>query len=115
MANFKTPWNMLDVYDPNSFEKISKLPHQTIPDQSMSIQEIFERYARGIPFEAGRVPIYNGEEDDLPDPWTLDLSEQAEMRSEVSQELENIKKKDAAYKASKNKKTSGTDESTNIS
>lgn len=35
----------------------------TIPNQAMTVREILERYARGLPFEAGKIPIYQGEND----------------------------------------------------
>ena len=57
-------------------ETITK-PSMTIPDQTMSIREILDRYARGLPIEAGKVPIYDGEEY-TPDPRYMDLADRQE-------------------------------------
>jgi len=54
-----------------------KRPSMTIPDQTMSIREILDRYARGLPIEAGKVPIYDGEEY-TPDPQYMDLADRQE-------------------------------------
>ena len=59
-------------------------PSLTIPDQTMSIKEILERYARGLPMD-GKVPIYEGDEGDGIDPRRLDLSERAELQAQYTQ------------------------------
>ena len=41
-------WN----YEPHGFEPISKLPSETLPNQSYSIQQIIDRYVSGVPFKA---------------------------------------------------------------
>jgi len=64
-------------------------PSLTVPDQSMSIKEILDRYARGLPME-GKVPIYEGEDGDGIDPRRLDLSERAELKAQYTQELAEI-------------------------
>lgn len=46
----------------------------TIPDQSMSIKEILDRFARGLPLDGYRVPVWDGEED-LPDFNRMDLAD----------------------------------------
>jgi hypothetical protein len=66
-------------------------PSLTIPDQTLSIKEILERYARGLPMD-GKVPIYEGEDGDGIDPRRLDLSERAELQIQYTQELNEIKK-----------------------
>lgn len=79
------------------------IPSETIPDQSMSIREILDRYARGLPLEA-RTPIWddNADENDVvPDPRTMDLSERQEFAQQAKQELEEIKSKIAEKKLKK--------------
>jgi hypothetical protein len=74
------------------FEKkyeINDEPSLTVPDQTMSIRTILERYSRGLPV-TGFTPYYD-EEDDLPDPRTLDLAERQELAEKYSQEIENVK------------------------
>lgn len=57
--------------------EVNNKPSMTIPDQTMSIREILDRYARGLPIEAGKVPIYDGEEYS-PDPRYMDLADRQE-------------------------------------
>jgi len=64
-------------------------PSQTVPDQTMSIKEILDRYARGLPMD-GKVPIYEGEDGDGIDPRRLDLSERAELKAQYTQELAEL-------------------------
>ena len=82
--------NMLNA---NTFEKKYKLftqPSMTVPDQSMSIKTILERYARGLPV-GGRLDEYYDEENDLPDPRTLDLAERQELAEQYKNEINEIK------------------------
>lgn len=44
---------------PNDYE-IPRHGSMTIPDQSMTIPEIQARFASGLPYTAGRVPVYEG-------------------------------------------------------
>jgi len=79
----------------NEFEKnyqVFTQPSMTIPDQSMSIKTILERYARGLPV-GGRLDEYYDEEDDLPDPRTLDLAERQELEELYKFEINEIKNK----------------------
>jgi hypothetical protein len=77
----------------NTFEKNYKIftqPSCTVPDQTMSIRTILERYARGLPV-GGRLDDYYDEEDTLPDPRTLDLAERQELAEQYKQEINEIK------------------------
>ena len=77
----------------NSFEKNYKTftqPSMTVPDQTMSIRTILERYSRGLPI-GGRLDVLYDEENDLPDPRTLDLAERQELIENYSQEINEIK------------------------
>lgn len=65
----------------------------TIPDQSLSVKEILNRYARGI-MPNGFNPIYDDVEttdDFLPDPRTLDLAERQELAEHYAQEIEQLR------------------------
>lgn len=53
----------------------------------MSLREILERYAHGLPMEVGKIPIYNGEDADFPDPARLDLAEREELANAFQNEL----------------------------
>jgi hypothetical protein len=77
----------------NTFEKKYKIftqPSMTVPDQSMSIKTILERYSRGLPV-GGRLDEYYDEEDTLPNPLTLDLAERQELAEEYKNEINEIK------------------------
>jgi len=77
----------------NTFEKKYKVftqPSVTVPDQSMSIKTILERYARGLPV-GGRLDEYYDEEDTLPNPLTLDLAERQELAELYTNEINEIK------------------------
>jgi len=79
----------------HTFEKKYKIftqPSMTVPDQSMSIKTILERYARGLPV-GGRLDEYYDEEDDLPNPLTLDLAERQELEEIYKFELNEIQNK----------------------
>jgi hypothetical protein len=69
--------------------EVNKLPSMTIPDQTMSIRTIVDRYSRGLPVSAF-TPVYEGEEF-IPDPKTLDLTERYELAEQIKQEVESIK------------------------
>lgn len=79
----------------NLFESKGKkftLPSMTIPDQTMSLKTILERYARGLPI-GGRTDEYYDEDDTMPDYRTLDLAEIQELRGEVKTTFEKHSKK----------------------
>ncbi|QGF19333.1 hypothetical protein [Antarctic microvirus COCH21_V_SP_16] len=67
-------------------------PSLTIPDQTMSINEIVRRFASGLPLGGNRVPEYDGEDDVLDgiNPKTLDMSELHEIRMEFANELKAL-------------------------
>lgn len=71
--------------------EVNNEPSLTVPDQTMSIREILERYARGLSVTDGRVPIYLGE-DEMPDLSKLDLVELHEMKFQVAQNIEALEK-----------------------
>lgn len=76
------------------------LPSCTVPDQTLSIQEIMRRYAKGLPIGGQKVELFD-EEDDLPDPRTLDLAERQEYAEIYVAEIKdyNKRQKEAAQKA----------------
>lgn len=56
----------------------------TVPDQSLTITEIFEQYATGVPMPE-LIPVYYGEEDYYPNPQTLDLTEKEDLLLSIGQ------------------------------
>lgn len=118
---FKTPYNESKFPELRK-EKPNTKPSLTVPDQSMSVQEILTRYAQGLPLGGQRVPVFLGEDDPLQgvDIRTLDLSEQAEVIAEAKNKKESLRK--PKYKQKKliedeikDKKESKNDESDNAS
>lgn len=65
-------------------------PSKTVPDQSLSVGEIMRRHARGLPITGERVPIYEGEDNDLPDLSRLDLAEREQIIRDSRSELDEI-------------------------
>lgn len=77
---------------------------QTLPDQTMPIRTLLERYARGIPVHT-KEPIYEGEENDLPDISRLDYAERQEYALQFAKEYSDIQtaiQENEALKTSKN-------------
>lgn len=70
--------------------EVNNEPSLTVPDQTMSIQTILERYSRGLPI-GGRTDEYYDEEDTMPDYRTLDLTDIAQLQKNVKDTIENYK------------------------
>lgn len=79
--------------------QVNKQKSLTVPDQAMSIKQIMERFARGLPIEQFK-PIYDDNIDEdseyLPDPRTLDLAERQMYKEVFTEELENLRYQQAA-------------------
>lgn len=84
--------NWLNYDHENHIGEINTLPSLTVPDQSMSVQEILDRYARGLPIGGSRVPIFD-EEDDMPDTTHMDLADIQMLKETYADELQIIEKK----------------------
>lgn len=67
--------------------RIELPPSITVPSQTMSVRTIMERYARGMPLDI-RVhdPVYN--DGLVPDLTNLDLSEIAELKRAVADQVQ---------------------------
>lgn len=68
-----------------------KLPSLTIPDETMSIREILSRHARGLPISGQKVPLYEGEEDIMPDLRHMDLADRQYILEQAADELDALK------------------------
>lgn len=75
--------------------KVFTMPSETVPDQSLTIRQILDRYARGIPMDSkAQIWDENVDIDDIiPDPRRLDLSERQEFAEQAKVELEQVKQK----------------------
>ena len=63
---------------------------KTVPDQSMTLRELLIRYAKGLPLEGTKTPIWEGEEGFDVDPDKLDLADREELAEKAREELKAI-------------------------
>lgn len=78
------------------FGEVNNDPSMTVPDQTMTMTEIMNRYAKGLPLAGQKLPQYEDIEegdDYLPDPRRMDLAERQELKEAAEKELENMKLK----------------------
>ena len=81
--------------------EINNLPSQTIPDQTLSVRELLVRYAKGLPLDGMKQPIWEGEDGDAIDPRRLDLAERQELEIQARQELAEIEERLKSKKVEK--------------
>lgn len=86
---FKTQYNSKDI---KVRGEISFRPSKTIPDQSLSVKEIFRRFANGLPLQGQKIPVYDGDEDQ-PDFRRMDLAEIEDFKNNARAEIDEIKTK----------------------
>lgn len=83
-------------------------PSQTIPDQTMSIREIMNRYVKGIPIENGKEPIYMEDDNQIGlNPRKLDLVDIQAMKLDNADnivKLEERREKEQKENEEKRKK-----------
>lgn len=87
---FKTPYN--SIPDPGeSFRN----PSLTLPDQTLSIKQIMDRYASGRPLTDVKTPHYNGEDDDFfpPNFDRLDLIDRKDLLDVQKLRISEIRQK----------------------
>jgi len=93
--------NTLNYQHKHHKGEVNKKPSKTVPDQTMSIREILTRYAHGLPIEAGKVPIYEGE-DYTPDPRHMDLADRQTYMQYAKQQIQQTKQNIAESQKSAN-------------
>ncbi len=97
--------------------KFFTMPSETVPDQTMSIREIMERYAKGLPVGDGYTEIYDE------DPETqlginiksLDLVDIQELKGHAKDRIQEIRNttKEQAAKALQQTQSTEQENSTN--
>ena len=94
-----------NIFNSSEFndDEVNNEPSQTIPDQSMSVRELLQRYASGMPLSNGKEQIFEGEEGDGIDPRRLDLAERQELEIAARQELAEIEERLKSKKVDKSK------------
>lgn len=88
---FQTQFNRASFMD-KRYHKAKGIS-KTIPDQAMSVREIIERSVRGLPTTGARVPVYLGDDHDLPDVEKMDLIDIHNARQEAQQTVNEIQEK----------------------
>lgn len=91
---FKNHYNsrQADLFPPDY--EINLKPSITIPDQTMPIKTIMERYARGLPFTDTKTPMYYGDDLIVPQDFhKWDLADRQEYAEQRKLELEELKQK----------------------
>jgi hypothetical protein len=85
--------NLLNAQDFEKNYEQSTKPSMTIPDQALTVKEILNRFARGIPVEQHTTMYEDVESPDdfLPDPRTMDLAERQQFAEMVQEELNHIR------------------------
>lgn len=71
---------------------------QTVPDQSLTMRQLLDRYAKGLPLEA-KEPVYYGEDTEIPNFKKMDLTELAEYRENLNEDIKRLSKKERRKKA----------------
>jgi hypothetical protein len=94
--------NIFNTEDNKYKGQVNNEPSMTIPDQTMSLRELITRYAKGLPLEGAKTPIWEGEEGFDVNPETLDLAEREELAEKAREELKSIENR---IKEAKKKKT----------
>lgn len=92
--------------------ELNEKPSMTVPGQSMTIREMLQRHAAGLPIEGAKVPLYEGDEtmddDELvghPDLSKMDLADRQEYIEEQAIRLAKLQAKiDLARSYQKKKK-----------
>lgn len=69
--------------------EINTMPSRTVPDQALPMREILRRFANGMPLDAGRIPIYD-DENDLPDFNKMDLADREAYAEQYKLELAEL-------------------------
>lgn len=78
--------------------EVNNEPSMTIPDQTMSMREILQRFARGLPVDV-KVPIYDGEDDYFPDLSKMDLVDRENWINNAKEEIDRIKRENTFIEA----------------
>lgn len=90
--------------------EVNRQPSLTVPDQSLSIRQIVEKYAQGMAYDGVKEAIYEAgmdEEDPpyFPDIWRMDLADREEILADAKSALDEVKRQ-ADEKAAQRRKRS---------
>ncbi|OPB99123.1 hypothetical protein BAS10_05525 [Elizabethkingia meningoseptica] len=85
MAKFRTPFTSMD--EENPVAEIVTGKSETVPDQSLTVREILDKFASGTLDEISRDLDYS---DDLPDLRGLDIVELEALKHEAQMDIDEI-------------------------
>ncbi|MDV3947038.1 hypothetical protein CMT75_00690 [Elizabethkingia anophelis] len=87
---FKTPYSSID--DENPVAEIVRGVSETVPDQSLTVREILDKFANGTLDEIGNDRFYNDDVDgyDMPDLRGLDITELQQMKRDAQMDIDEI-------------------------
>lgn len=87
---FKTPYSSMD--DENPVAEIVRGVSETVPDQSLTVREILDKFANGTLDEIGNDRYYNDDVDgyDMPDLRGLDITELQQMKRDAQMDIDEI-------------------------
>ena len=105
-------FNALNASEREKNYRVFTQPSQTVPDQTMTIKEILERYAKGLPIGGGLEPIYGEDDTNGINPRTLDLVDIQEIKEFNKKNIAELKEKfekENGYKKPKNSDKTVTD------
>lgn len=71
-------------------DEVNNKPSLTIPNQSMTLNEILKRYAAGLPVTGQKIPIYEGEDFDVPNFYRMDKVDQEQAKIDIRNELKDL-------------------------
>lgn len=68
-------------------------PSLTVPDQSLTVVQILKQHTKGITFPNGKMELWEGDEELMPDLVGLDLSEIQDLREMAAQRIADIRER----------------------
>lgn len=83
--------------------EVNNNPSMTVPDMSLSVQEILQRYAQGRPLSVSSNLHFTGD-DYTPDVRKMDLTELEDMRRQNAERINELQQKLVEAKKSKESK-----------
>lgn len=69
--------------------EINDQPSETIPNQAMTVKELIERNARGLPLQGAKVPMYEDNGGDFADLEHMELTDRMDYIRNVKERAEN--------------------------
>jgi len=99
-TKFKTQWNA-EAFQAGRMEKPNEQPSNAVPNQSLTIQEIYRRYASGRPLNGIKVTDYDDDgeghelsfDDFLPNMATMDLADRQALLEAAKEHMDDVKKR----------------------